>query len=185
MVLFAFTSLLRVENGSFLALTGLIVSLMFLVKASRHCLWCHWMQISQPIQECFQGLKLEGASAAIWDLEIVKYFRHLYWPSPKSMPCIVSVAVRFVTSRIKTQECLYWLGWADEQAQGIISIASPEIHLLSTAVEGDFIPRLVYVIRVQHVYHVSCQRGQSDRGVDGIGKTHAESFPLVQLIFNN
>jgi hypothetical protein len=64
-------------------------------------------------------------------------------------------------------------------------MGSPEMHLLAKAVEGDFIPQLVYVTRVQHVYHVSCEQGQSDRRVDGIGKTRAESFPLVQLIFNN
>lgn len=162
-------------------LTGLFISLMFLVKANRHFLWCHWMRILQPIQECL----LEGASAGLWDQVIVKYLRHLLWPSSKSMPCITSVAVRFVTSRIEMQGRIYWLGWADEQAQGIISMGSPEMHLLAKAVEGDFIPRLVYVTRVQHVYHVSCEQGQSDRRVDGIGKTRAESFPLVQLIFNN
>ena len=166
-------------------LTVLFISLMFLVKASRHFLRCHWMRILQPIQECLQGLKLEGGSAGLWDQVIVKYLRHLFWPSPKSMPCITSVAVRFVTSWIEMQERIYGLRWADEQVQGIISMGSPVMHLLAKAVEGDFIPRLVYVIQVQHVYHVSCERGQSDRRVDGIGKTLAESYPLVQLIFSN
>jgi hypothetical protein len=71
------------------------------------------------------------------------------------------------------------------RARKIISMGSPGVHMLARAVEGGFIPRLVYVIQVQHVYHVSCKRGQSDRRVDGIGKPRAESFPLVQLILSN
>lgn len=92
-------------------LTGLFISLMFLVKASRRFLWCHYMRILQPIQECLQGLKLGGASAGLWDQVIVKYLiRHRVWPSPKSMPCITSVAVRFVTSRIEMQETHLLIG---------------------------------------------------------------------------